>query len=110
MEKLVRFHNIGYLFDQDEKYADEYVSGCVDDEKSYDQAYSEQVEYLKSIETIEVQIPVEELYLENGDVDKETLDAYITDESGEYISFFSYTIVGDDRHQNVKFSWICLED
>ena len=106
MEKLVRFHNIGYLFHQDENYADEYVSGCVDGEKSYDQAYSEQVEYLKTIETIEVEISVEELYLENGCVDKETLDAYICDESCECISFFSYTIVDDDKHQNVKFSWI----
>jgi hypothetical protein len=44
MEKVVRFHNIGYLFHEDEAYADEYVSGCVDDETSYNQAYSEQVE------------------------------------------------------------------
>ena len=86
----IKFFNIDYLFESDERYAKEYIDGLdytkVGDRDFYDTSYADEIAYLDTIREIVI-----EFY--DNDLDKNDLHESLENQTGEYICDFEYEII-----------------
>lgn len=91
----IKVFNIDYLFELDEKYRKDFVNDNLDSGLSPREIVSNQLHYLNTIREVVVELEDQDiLWINIYGADELLLDR-VTDETGEYISKFSYKVLPD---------------